>query len=225
MENLEALQDSAKIAKLPQEGVHCYAASSKQINTRRIVTVILFVAFVALAALFILGKTQSIPLGVMSCVAAIISLLVFIQTFLIAKYRVAVDYNMKRIVLRYRFSLITIPFESFDARDGEADKAEALLNSVDASAPKVCYLVLDDVFDEACYQTSTKDLASREDFFKLKEDCFAIAEAYGARNSDSAIKPNTAAKSVGQIKKSDATDADLDAIVEDALDVDDKKEE
>ncbi len=158
-------------------------------------------------------------------IADIITILVFIQTFLIAKYWVAVDYNLKRIVLRYRFSLITIPFESFDAREGEPDKAEALLNSVDHSSSKVAYLVLDDVFDEACYQTSTKDLASREDFYQLKDDCFAIAEAYGARNSSGAIKPNTTAKNNDRIVKEELSEDSIEDVINNALDVEDDKSE
>lgn len=225
IENLEKLQNKELIAKLPTEGVHCYAANSKQINTRRIVTVILFAVFAALAVFFVAGKTKNIPLCAFAAAGAIISLLVFIQTFLIAKYRVAVDYNMKRIVLRYRFSLITIPFESFDAREGEPDKAEALLNSVDAKSAAVAYLVLDDVFDEACYQTSTKDLASREDFFQLKEDCFAIAEAYGARNSEGAIKPNTDLKSKEKIVKGDMDEQSVEDIVSNALSDDEEETE
>ena len=222
IENLEALQNKELIAKLPQEGVHCYAANTKQINTRRIVTSILFVAFAILAVVMFTAKKANITMGCVFAVGAIISLLVFIQTFLIAKFRVAVDYNTKKIVLRYRFSLITIPFESFDAREGEPDKAEALLNSVDAKSAAVAYLVLDDVFDEACYQTSTKDLATREDFFQLKDDCLAIAEAYGARNSEGAIKMNTDMKSREKIVKSDLDEASVDEVINNALSDDEK---
>lgn len=182
-----------KVSKLPKDGVHCFAANSKQINTRRIITIPLMIVFIALVCFFLLGKNQSIPLAAIAGIAFIIALLVFIQTFLIAKYRIAVDYNEKKIVLRYRFSLITIPFENFDARDGEPDRAEALLESsgLSGSKEKIYYLVLDNVLDDACYQTTTKDLASREDFFKLKEEVFAIAEAYGATNLENAIKPET----------------------------------
>jgi len=208
-------ENNELIAKLPTEGVHCFAANDKQIKTRRIVTVILMVIFAVLAVLFFVSTSQQIALGSAACAGFVICLLVFIQTFLIAKFRVAVDYNEKKVVLRYRFSLIDIPFESFDAREGEPDKAEEMLENASNNATKTEYLVLDNVFDEACYQTSTKDLASREDFFQLKKETFDIAEAYGARNSENAIKPNTA-PSKGDIKASELNDADIDSIVEEA---------
>ncbi len=208
-------EDAAKIEALPKEGVHCFAANSKQINIRRIVTAILMVVFAVLAVLFLVGSNPSYPLAGIAIVAFIVSLLVFIQTFLIAKYRVAVDYNEKKVVLRYRFSLISIPFDSFDARDGEPDKAEEMLENAKQGGEKTYYLVLDNVFDEACFQTSTKDLASREDFFQLKEEAFAIADAYGARNSEDAIKPNQPEKKNDSIKP--AGNDDVDDIVKKAI--------
>ena len=93
-------QDKAKIAKLPKDGVHCFPANAKQISTRRIVTAILAVVFLGLSLYFFLKKSPSLPLGGISAVVVIISALVFIQTFLIAKYRVAIDYNNKKIVLK-----------------------------------------------------------------------------------------------------------------------------
>ena len=42
------------IAKLPQEGVHCFPANESQIKNRRIITVILMVVFIALAVVFCL---------------------------------------------------------------------------------------------------------------------------------------------------------------------------
>ena len=118
---------------------------------------------------------------------AICFILVFCQTFLVAKFRVAVDYNEKNIVLRYRYSKILIPFENFDARDGAPDQAEAMIDK-NFNKAENAYLVLDDVFEDACYQTSIADLESKEDFEKLKADCFAIADAYGARNSKDKVK-------------------------------------
>ena len=185
--------DEAKVAKLPHEGVHCFAANGKQITRRRIITIPLIIAFVVLAVFFFVGSYRNIIFACVSIACFIISVLVFVHTFLIAKYRIAVDYNSKKIILRYQYSLITIPFETFDAREGEPDKAEELLqNSSIGGHEKVYYLVLDNVLDDACYQTTTKDLASREDFFKLKEEVFAIADAYGARNLENAIKPDAA---------------------------------
>ncbi|MCQ2465913.1 MAG: hypothetical protein MJ166_00135 [Clostridia bacterium] len=201
-----------KVNSLPKEGVHCFAANGKQIMNRRIITIPLMVVSAFLACYFLfIAKTMNIPFAVIACLVFIISLLVFIQSFLIAKFRIAVDYKEKKIVLRYRYSLITIPFENFDAREGEPDKAEALIdNSALGSKDKVYYLVLDNVLDDACYQTTTKDLASREDFFKLQTEVFAIAEAYGARNLENAIKPETMHMSSG---KAETTDDDIDDIV------------
>lgn len=200
-------ENEEKIKALPQEGVHCFAASSKQITTRRIVSVILTIVFIAAGVFFIM--TDGLGLGIMALIAAVITALVFGQTFLIANYRVAVDYNMKEIVLRYRYSKVKIPFENLDSRDGEASKAEELLEGV-GNKEKVFYLIFDDVYDEVCFQTSTNDLASREDFFKLKEEAFAIADAYGARNSEDAIKP----LETKHIKKHDVTDEDIEDLID-----------
>lgn len=203
-------EDQAKISALPQEGIHCFPANAKQINSRRVITAILFVLF-AMAAIY--GFMKMGMLIILACVGvlgAIISVLVFAQTFLIAKYRVAVDYNEKNIVLRFRYSNIKIPFESFDARDGAPDRAEALVDG-NFSNERAMYLVLDNVFEDACFQTSTRDLASKEDFLKLKEEAFAIADAYGARNSEDKVRFWNESE-----KKSDLDDDDIAAIVEDA---------
>ncbi len=203
------------IAKLPQEGVHCFPANEAQIKNRRIITVILMVVFIALAVVFclVLANKQYI-LGAVSGVGFIISLLVFVQTFMIEKFRVAIDYNEKKLVLRYKFSLIDIPFDSFDAREGEPDKAEEMLNNAVNKGAVTQYLVLDNVFDEACYQTSSKDLASVEDFTKLKEESLAIADAYGARNSEDAIKPNTDGRGKKDIEASELNNEDIGNIVD-----------
>ena len=180
-------EDQAKISALPQEGVHCFPANAKQINSRRVITAILFVLF-AMAAIY--GFMKMGMLIILACVGvlgAIISVLVFAQTFLIAKYRVAVDYNEKNVVLRYRYSKIAIPFENFDGRDGSPDQAEELINK-NFKKDTTYYLVLDDVFEDACYQTSSTDLESVDDFKQLRDECFAIAEAYGARNSKDKVK-------------------------------------
>ena len=203
-------EDQAKISALPQEGVHCFPANAKQINSRRVITAILFVLF-AMAAIFGFMKMgMYIILACAGILGVIISVLVFAQTFLIAKYRVAVDYNEKNVVLRFRYSNIKIPFESFDARDGAPDRAEALVDG-NFSNERAMYLVLDNVFEDACFQTSTRDLASKEDFLKLKEEAFAIAEAYGARNSEDKVRFWNESE-----KKSDLDDDDIEAIVEEA---------
>ena len=203
-------EDQEKINQLPSEGVHCFPASAKQINSRRIITAILFVAFVC-GAIYCFTKMDTLLIpAIILAVGAIVVLLVFIQTFLIAKYRVAVDYNEKNIVLRFRYSTIKIPFENFDARIGTPDKAEALIDN-NLSAGGAQYLVLDNVYEDACFQTSTRDLASKEDFLKLKEEAFAIADAYGARNSEDKVRFWNESE-----KKNELDDDDLDAIVEEA---------
>ena len=178
------------IAKLPQSGVHCYPASGSKIMRNRIVSAIVFLASAGLGG-FLLTQGSALYItpylfAGLLFIVAVIMILVFCQTFLSAKYRVAVDYNEKKIFLRYRYSKIAIPFENFDGRRGTPDKAERMLDNASGSANE--YLILDDVFEDACFQTSAKDLASREDFEQLKADCFAIAEAYGARNSEDKVK-------------------------------------
>lgn len=209
-------EDQAKINALPKDDMHCYPANEKQIKTRRVATIVIAIVGAALTVLGLCLKTKSIPLAVIGILAVIICALVYAQSFLIEKYRVAVDYKNKEIVLRYRFSLIKIPFEAFDARDGEPDRAEAMLNN--AKHQVVNYLILDNVFEEACFQTSTGDLASKEDFNKLRDDAFAIAEAYGARNSEDAIKQQDFKDKVSDKLKSEIDDKDIDDIVASAMD-------
>lgn len=182
--------DAEKIAKLPQEGVHCYSGSAKKINRNRIVSAVFCVALAAgTAACFLLanGNYTLMLFGGVCAIGVIVSILVFCQTFLVAKYRVAVDYNEKAVVLRYRYSTISIPFENFDGREGKPDEAQALIDKNFNKGGNE-YLILDDVFQDACYQTSMTDLESAEDFRKLRDDCFAIADAYGARNSKDKVK-------------------------------------
>ena len=171
--------DAEKIAKLPQEGVHCYPGSAKKINRNRIVSAVFCVALAAgTAACFLLanGNYTLMLFGGVCAIGVIVSILVFCQTFLVAKYRVAVDYNEKAVVLRYRYSTISIPFENFDGREGKPDEAQALIDKNFNKGGNE-YLILDDVFQDACYQTSMTDLESAEDFKKLRDDCFAIADA------------------------------------------------
>ena len=182
--------DAEKIAKLPQEGVHCYPGSAKKINRNRILSAVFCVALAAgTAACFLIAKGNYtlMLLGGVCAIGVIVSILVFCQTFLVAKYRVAVDYNEKAVVLRYRYSTISIPFENFDGREGKPDEAQALIDKNFNKGGNE-YLILDDVFQDACYQTSMTDLESAEDFKKLRDDCFAIADAYGARNSKDKVK-------------------------------------
>ena len=178
------------IEKLPKEGVHCYPANASKIARNRILSVIFFVLGVFLVLIGLLKVSDNIvklALLVVGGLSAIVSILVFTQSFLIAKFRVAVDYNEKNVVLRYRYSKIAIPFENFDGRDGSPDQAEALIDK-NFKKDETFYLVLDDVFEDACYQTSSSDLESLDDFKQLREEAFAIAEAYGARNSKDKVK-------------------------------------
>ena len=215
MDNVEAFQNKELIAKLPKDGVHCYAGNPGKITRNRVISLVMFALSAALAVFgFINAKNGvvMIALGGVGIVLALCFVLVFCQTFLVAKFRVAVDYNNKNIVLRYRYSKIEIPFENFDARDGAPDQAEALIDKNFKKGGNA-YLVLDDVFEDACYQTSIADLESKEDFEKLKADCFAIADAYGARNSKDKVKFYYE-KNVDD--KEDAEEADIDKIIEEA---------
>lgn len=210
------LENKELIEKLPKEGVHCYPANPSKINRNRVLSVIfcvigLFLFFIGL--LKVSDNIIKIALLVVGGLCTIISILVFAQSFLIAKFRVAVDYNEKNVVLRYRYSKISIPFENFDGRDGTPDQAEAL---IDKNFKKEAnfYLVLDDVFEDACYQTSSSDLESVDDFKQLRKECFAIAEAYGARNSKDKVKFYYEKDSDNM--GADAGSTDLDALVEEA---------
>ena len=205
------LENKELIEKLPKEGVHCYPANPSKITRNRIVSVIFFVIGLFLLGIGLLKVNDNyiIKIGLLAvgCLSAVISLLVFAQSFLIAKFRVAVDYNEKNVVLRYRYSKIAIPFENFDGRDGTPDQAEALIDK-NFKKDATYYLVLDDVFEDACYQTSSTDLESVDDFKQLREECFAIAEAYGARNSKDKVK------FYYEKDEADTGSTDIDAVIE-----------
>lgn len=208
------LENKELIEKLPKEGVHCYPANPSKITRNRILSVVFCVIGVFLVLIGLLKVTDNIvkiALLVVGGLSAIISILVFAQSFLIAKFRVAVDYNEKNVVLRYRYSKISIPFENFDGRDGTPDQAEALIDK-NFKKDTTFYLVLDDVFEDACYQTSSSDLESVDDFKQLREECFAIAEAYGARNSKDKVKFYYEK----DLDPNDTGSTDLDALVEEA---------
>ena len=212
--DIEAFQNKELIAKLPQEGVHCYAGNPGKIMRNRVVSLIMFALSVALAVVGIINRANGMLMLILAGLGVLLAvcfILVFCQTFLVAQFRVAVDYNNKNIVLRYRYSKILIPFENFDARDGSPDQAEAMIDK-NFNKEGNSYLVLDDVFQDACYQTSIADLESKEDFEKLKADCFAIADAYGARNSKDEVKFYYEKDD----EKGSSGDADMDALIEEA---------
>ena len=208
------LENKELIEKLPKEGVHCYPANPSKITRNRVLSVIFFILGVFLVLIGLLKVSDNIikiALLVVGGLSTIISILVFAQSFLIAKFRVAVDYNEKNVVLRYRYSKIAIPFENFDGRDGTPDQAEALIDK-NFKKDATYYLVLDDVFEDACYQTSSSDLESVDAFKQLREECFAIAEAYGARN----IKDKVKFYYEKELVADDTGSTDLDALVEEA---------
>ena len=212
----EVFENKELIEKLPKEGVHCYAGNPGKITRNRVVGLILFLLSAALAVFGFMNASFGMPmllLGGLGVILAICFILVFCQTFLVAKFRVAVDYNNKNVVLRYRYSKILIPFENFDARDGSPDQAEAMIDK-NFNKNGNSYLILDDVFEDACYQTSIADLESKEDFEKLKADCVAIADAYGARNSKDKVKFYY--EKDNDDEKGSSGDADMDAIIAEA---------
>ena len=69
--------------------------------------------------------------------------------------------------------------------------------------------MLDDVFEDACYQTSSSELESVDDFKQLREEAFAIAEAYGARYSKDKVKFY-----YEKDEEKDTGSTDLDALIE-----------
>lgn len=180
-----------ELDKLPKDTVHCFPASKSQILKRRIITLIIAALDCAALGYLLAGKTD--PGLLLWCVFGAVfavCLIVFIHTFVIAKYRVAMDYKNKEVALRYMFSKITIPFDSFDARDGEADRAMQILqnSTLGANMQRVNYLVLDNVYEEVCYQTSSKDLASKEDFDLLAKEAKLVASIYKAKEQYDALK-------------------------------------
>ncbi len=187
--NLEISQE--ELDKLPKDTVHCFPASKTQIVKRRIISAIVAVLVCAACGYLVAGKTDPGPfLWAVFGAVFIVCVVVFIHTFVIAKYRVAMDYRKKEVALRYMFSKITIPFDSFDARDGAADRATQLLqnSTLGANMTHVDYLILDNVYEEVCYQTSSKDLASKEDFDLLSQEAKAVAAVYKAKEKYDALK-------------------------------------
>ncbi|MDD4096472.1 MAG: hypothetical protein PHP22_09555 [Oscillospiraceae bacterium] len=167
---------------LPKGTVHCFPANPKQILIRRVATVVIILLCVAGAIYSLTSNPANYYLLFLIGLAFIVSALVFIQTFLIAGFRVAVDYEQNEVVLRYMFRKLKIPFEEFDSRDGEPDRAQKAIGKLNADkGGQRMYLILDNVHDDACYQTSSYDLASVSDFLKLKEEAEQIARAYKAR--------------------------------------------
>ena len=165
---------------LPQDTVHCYPARKSMIIRRRIISGILGIGFIALVVFFLLPDSGSLGLAGFSAAGVVICLLVFIQSVLIASYRVALDYSNKEVVLRYQFQKIRIPFDDFDTREGKPDRAQEMMPVLNMKAAKeaVRYLILDNVRDSACYQTTSKDLSGPKDFDQLKMEAENIRDVY-----------------------------------------------
>ena len=88
------LENKDLIDKLPKEGVHCYPASPSKITTNRVLSALFFIIGLFLVFVGLLKVTDNIvkiALLVVGGLSCIISILVFAQSFLIAKFRVAVD--------------------------------------------------------------------------------------------------------------------------------------
>jgi len=175
---------------LPKNTVHCYPANPTQVLRRRIISLLAMILCVAGMFFFLQPDTQSYAFVALISIVLVSCLLVFLQTFLIAGYRIAVDYNSNEVVLRYMFRKLKIPFAEFDSREGEPDRAQKMMSQahIGGSRPQKMYLILDNVNDSACYQTSSYDLASTSDFLKLKEETSLISKIFGAQEKLTAEK-------------------------------------
>ena len=207
--NLEISQE--ELDKLPKDTVHCFPASKKQILKRRIITLIVAAIDAGLVGYLLAGKTDPGPLlWIVFGAIMLLCVVVFIHTFVIAKYRVAMDYQKNEVALRYMFNKITIPFDSFDAREGAADRATQLLqnSTLGANMEKVDYLILDNVYEEVCYQTSSKDLATKEDFDLLSKEAKLVSSVYKAKEKYDALNTDEDDSS----KKDDSKDDSVDLV-------------
>jgi len=204
-----------ELDKLPKDTVHCFPASKTQILKRRIITLIVMFLVCGLLGYLIIGDQKPNALiWIVFSVIFLIAAVVFIHTFVIAKYRVAMDYKNHEVVLRYMFSKIKIPYDSFDAREGAADRATQMLqnSALGANMKKLDYLVLDNVYEEVCYQTSSKDLATKEDFDTLLKEAKLVASVYKAKEKYDALKTDDE-KAADAAKKDD-----FSSLVHDAMD-------
>lgn len=165
---------------LPKDTVHCYPARKSIIIRRRVISVVLGAVLLAASVFFLLPQSRSIGLMAFAAGGFAVCLIVFLQSFLIAKYRVALDYVNNEVVLRYQFQKICIPFTDFDTRAGKPDDAQMQFSRMFLRATRIApkYLILDNVRESACYQTSSKDLASPEDFDQLKAEAENIRDVY-----------------------------------------------
>jgi hypothetical protein len=176
----EAARIKASPDILPRNTVHCFPARKSVIVRRRVLSVLFFLLLAAGAVYFMLPASASIGFFVLCLLGCAAAGTVFAHTFLIAGYRVALDYTEEQVVLRYMFQKIRIPFADFDTRAGAPDRAETMmtnLTSLSGKAP-VKYLILDNVRESACYQTTDKDLDGEEDFLRLKAEAGDIRDVF-----------------------------------------------
>ncbi len=168
---------------LPKDTVHCFPARKSVITRRRILSVLFFLLLAAGAVYFLLPASMSIGFFALCLLGCAVAGAVFVHTFLIAGYRVALDYTEEQVVLRYMFQKIRIPFADFDTRAGAPDRAETMMSNLTSLSGKtpVRYLILDNVRESACYQTTDKDLDGEEDFLRLKAEAEDIRDVFRGR--------------------------------------------
>lgn len=198
---------SVTVPELPASGVHCFPANPKQVLVRRIAILLIMPLLVTGLVLLLAQGSSYYVLMPVVIIPILVCIPVFIQTFLIAKYRVAIDYSNKKVILRYMFRLLPIAFENFDAKLGEPDQVERMLVRAKSMVGKNqrMYLILDDINSDACYQTTSEDLASVSDFLTLKEETFLISQKYRALDRQA------------DIEKEDLADEAINKLVEDVL--------
>lgn len=169
---------------LPQDTVHCFPANPRQILRRRLLSILFLILLGAAIYYFLRPDTFSYGFVVLLGVGAVVCILVFIQSFLIAGYRVAIDYERNEVVLRYMFRKLAIPFTEFDCREGEPDRSQKILEQsvVGKTIQQRKYLILDNVNEDACYQTSSYDLASIDDFLMLQKEAEQISSIFKAKD-------------------------------------------
>ncbi len=171
---------------LPHDTVHCFPHRASVILRRRLISILLSIGSAA-GIVFSVSQDPITYLFMGACgICLIVCILVFSQSFLISQYRVAIDYGKKEVVLRYQFQKIRIAFENFDTKVGAPDRIEQIMEASplhNGKAP-IRYLILDDIKAEACYQTTSKDLASMQDFNQLKDEVTAIRAVYRADDEE-----------------------------------------
>ncbi|NLW89216.1 MAG: hypothetical protein GXY43_05795 [Clostridiaceae bacterium] len=212
-------EETAQTEDLPTGKVQYFPANPKQVLLRRVITVLVTAACVT-GLVFILREERiNYALLILIISALLVCVFVFAQSFLISGYRVAIDYDNKAVILRYMFRKLSIPFLEFDCREGEPDEAQKAIRKIRAGSPQRMYLILDNVHDDSCYQTSSYDLASNADFMKLKEEAEQIARAYKAREHFE--EEQRALKAMEEeLAKEALTDVDIQKIVEEGAQAD-----